>query len=324
MQLLARPQWHAVRLAIILVLLGAIVFLQLPGTNAFWHVLQKLGHSLIFAIIAWLTVPVLRAVSPRAPGADTALYIAALAIAVVLGGATEIAQIFVHRDASLLDVGRDAAGAAAALAARCAIEWPAHRRVPAGKFRLLCAGGAVALVAAFVAPMALCLAAYAHRDLEFPTLARFDSPLDLYFIRQSDAGGGRVPEPKRWARGSRETALAIPLRSNPYSGIALEEPYPDWRGHSTLGFDLTNPGLAPLQLRVRVDDRRRGRGDRDRFDRDFILPAGVRMVFAIPLRDIQAGPAGPPMDMGHIARVLLFRNRASVSDALLLNRIWLE
>jgi hypothetical protein len=316
--------WHDVRIAFILALLGAIVFLHLPGTSAFWHVLQKLGHSLIFAIIAWLTLSVLRTISRRPDGPNTALYTAALAIAVALGAGTEIAQAFVHRDPSLIDVVRDSAGAAAALAARLAIEsraqWPAGRAYS----RAVWTWGAIILVAGIVAPMAVCLAAYAHRRLEFPTLARFDSPLDLYFVSQGGAELARVPEPKRWAAASSETALEIRLISKPYPGITLEEPYPDWRGRSTLAFDLTNPGRAPLQLVVRVDDQRHVPSYRDRFNREFTVPAGARVVFAIPLRDIQAAPAGPPMDMGHIARVLLFRNRDSQSNILLLTRVWLQ
>lgn len=324
MQLLERPQWHGVRIAIILVLLGSIVFFRLPGTNAFWHALQKLGHSLIFAIVAWLTLSVLRTADPHSDGPRTVLYIVALAIAIAFGAATEIVQAFVYRDSSLIDVLRDTAGAAAALAGRRAIEFPAQWPARLVKFRWVYAGGAIVLVAAFVAPMAECLAAYARRDLEFPTLARFDSPLGLYFVSTSDAGGGRVPEPKRWARGPGETALELRLISEPYAGVTLKEPYPDWRGHSTLAFDVTNPGPAPLELWVRVDDQRPVPAYRDRFNRGFTLPAGVRMVFAIPLRDIQSAPAGSPMDMGHISQLLLFRLGRSESDALLLTRVWLQ
>jgi hypothetical protein len=324
MQLFERPQWHAVRIAIVLGLLGAIVFLQLPGTNAFWHVLQKLGHSLIFAIIAWLTLSELRAACRHRDGPDTVLYLTALAIVVGFGAATEVAQGFVNRDPALLDVLRDAAGAAAALAIRRASESPAQESARLVRSRYVWAGGALILVAGIAAPMALCLAAYAHRSLIFPTLAQFDSPLDLYFVTPKDAGGGRVAEPLRWAAGSRDEALEIRLISMPYSGITFEEPYPDWRGHSILAFDLTNPGLAPLQLRISVSDHRHLRGDRDRFDRDFTVPAGVRLVFAIPLRDIQTAPSGRPMNMGRIARVILFRTRWSASDSLLLNRVWLQ
>jgi VanZ family protein len=319
-----RVSWHDRRIALILALLAAIVFLHLPGTNAFWHVLQKLGHSLIFAIVAWLTLSVLRTSSRRPEGENTALYAAALAIAVGLGAGTEIAQVFVHRDPSLIDVLRDGAGAAAALAARRAIESPAQSPTGRANLRAVWTSGAIILVAAIAAPMAVCLAAYAHRWLEFPTLARFDSPLDLYFVSRGGARITRVPEPRQWAAASYETALEIQLVGEPYAGITLEEPYPDWHGRSTLAFDLTNPGRAPLQLVVRVDDRRRVPSYHDRFNREFTVPAGARMVFAIPLRDIQAAPAGPPMDMRHIARVLLFRDRDSESDALLLTRVWLQ
>ena len=324
MQKLPRTKSFGARSGIIFVLLGIVVFIQVPGTTAFSHVLQKLGHPLVFAIVAWLSLSLLRDAGKPRNGRGAIHYIVALAVTIVFGATTEVAQAFVHRDPSVFDVLRDALGATAALAGLYAVERPPQGPAPPVRGRAGAGVIAVALVAAIVAPMALCIVAYAHRDLGFPILAQFESPLDLYFISRSDIGRDRIPEPRRWARAAREIALEVPLLSEPYPGVTLEEPYPNWRGRSSLALDLTNPGTAALQLTVKVEDRRHGHDYRDRFDRDFTLAAGSRTVTQITLRDIESAPIGPPMDMRHIARVQLFRSGGSGPAVLLLNRIWLQ
>lgn len=49
-------------------------------------------------------------------------------------------------------------------------------------------------------------------------------------------------------------------------GIALWEPYPDWRNHKHLALDLANPTEAPLLVQVHVRDQRQSH-DRHRLRR---------------------------------------------------------
>ena len=98
------------------------------------------------------------------------------------GAVTEFAQGFVNRDPSTFDVLRDAWGAAAALVAYAAL---APRGLLRGRGRWRALGAAVALgaFAVMLAPLGLSVLAYAHRDLAYPTLAQWCSPLDRYFLR---------------------------------------------------------------------------------------------------------------------------------------------
>jgi hypothetical protein len=244
-------------------------------------------------------------------------YAAAFAVTVGLGVVTEIAQIFTHRDPAVTDVLRDAIGAAIGLAADAwIVRQGSHSNV----------AGLLSLLGLFIiiAPLAWCAAAYANRDLKFPVIAEFNSPLDLYFVSHNDYGLRRVPAPKLWARTRDETVLEVPLGDEPWPGVALEEPYPNWRGKSAFAIDITNPNRTEAAVTVRVEDKKHNQQYADRFNQEFTLPPQSRTVVRIPLADIESAPAGRRMDMSRIAHVGIFISRQPAPTQFLLNRLWLE
>src|SRR5262249_48320041 len=155
----------------------------------------------------------------------------AFGITVALGAATEVAQFVSHRDPSVGDVLRDALGAAATLSVSAYLGSP---RSPSGGRRLRAASAVIAArgLGLVTPPVIWCLAAYAHRDMRFPVLCDFESPLDLYFISKGDPGIRRTTAPAPFSRRANERALFVPLVAKSVSGVTLVEPYPDWRGKS--------------------------------------------------------------------------------------------
>jgi VanZ family protein len=301
----------AARAGALLFLLAAVVFLETPGGQEFFHVLQKTGHSITFGIAALLVLSFLRS-RKRALLADCAI---ALAVTVALGALTEVAQIYSHRDPSVVDVLRDSLGAVAALAGAL---WITSRSVTAA---VVC----LASVVLVMAPMAVCLAAYANRDLRYPVLWQFSSPLDMYFARDAGEGLARITAPARWQRGdSEEWALYVPLSSTGASGVSLTETYPDWTGRDRLLIDVTNPMPSPVQLTLRIEDRQHNQEYTDRFNADYRVPAATRQTISVALQRVEAAPRGRHMDMRHVAKVVLFRSAGSGSGFLVLNRMWLE
>jgi VanZ family protein len=100
------------RIAAILFLLSLVVFAKFHEPTRFAHALQKLAHPVVFGAIALLFLTLPRRETPRRLGA----YVMAFVLTVLCGAGTEVAQAFVARDPSLLDVLRDALGAGTALA----------------------------------------------------------------------------------------------------------------------------------------------------------------------------------------------------------------
>jgi VanZ family protein len=312
---------RAMQMAILAALLTSVVFAETPQGSAFLHVLQKLGHPIVFGSCALLILYLWWPPGDRQGRSGQTDYALAFAITLALGALTEIAQLFTHRDASVADVLRDGLGAATALSGH----WLFSSRV--GRLRtqgirllagVICASG----LAVASAPMAWCLAAYANRDLRFPVLWQLNSVLDLYFLNAPTCTYGSAPH---WKVFARPASLCVPLPSTKRApGLALEEPYPDWQGRSVLTIDVGNPTPSPLRLTVRVHDRNHNQEPEDRFNRSFLIAGSTRQVIVIPLEEIAAAPRGRRMDLQHIAHIGIFRSAGTGDGFLLLHRIALQ
>ena len=306
------------RVAAILFFLLLVVFAQFHEPTRFAHTLQKLAHPVTFGAIALLFLTLIRRRTPRPLG----YYVAAFAFTVLCGASTEVAQAYVERDPLLLDVLRDALGAGTALAGFATLVPGADARGRGG-WRAVGAVFAFMGLAIMVAPMALCLSAYAHRDLGFPTLLEACSPLDRYFVSGTGAVVDVVPStgPTTSACGS---ALRVQFGTARYAGVSLDEPYPDWRTARALILDLNNPGESDLSLVVRVHDRTHNHQFGDRFNREFTLRTHERLEMDIPIAEIEHAPADRVMDLSRIAGVMLFRDRGTMAGSFEVERILLR
>ena len=309
---------RVLRIAAILFLLSLVVFAKFHDPTRFGHTLQKLAHPVTFGAIALLFLAPPRHQTPRRFGS----YVVAFALTVFCGAGTEVAQAFVARDPSLLDVLRDALGASTALAGFATLVPGADAR-GRGAWRVTGALFAFVGFAIMVAPISISLAAYAHRDLRFPTLLEACSPLDRYFLSGGGADVKVVPStgPTTSPCGS---TLRVEFGTAPYAGMSVDEPYPDWRTAHTLVLDLRNPGEFDLSLAVRVHDRAHNQQFRDRFNREFTLRARERLEIAIPIAEIERAPAGRLMDLSKIAGVIVFRDRGTTVGNFEVERILLR
>lgn len=328
----ATPRFDVARLTVIrppflvVAILGLallVVFGELPGRPLLLHVLQKLGHPAVFGMIA-LGVLVLerqRAGARRGVWFD---YLLAFAVAVTIGGATELGQIFTHRDPSLRDIGLDARGAACALALAAAFDIRCRSGRWARHGRTLYVALAALLGAVILTPLAWTIAGYTVRSLRFPTLFVPATRLDLLFVSSTAGKLERMQIPPALARAAGETALRVPLIARPYAGVTLDEPQPDWSGYRTLAVEVTNPGRAELMLTVRVHDRAHNGTFDDRFQAEVAIPAGSRQTLEFPLETIRTAPRGRALDLAHLAGVMLFRNGPDGPREFWLHRVELR
>jgi VanZ family protein len=309
---------RALRIAAIIFFLSLVVFAKFHEPTRFVHTLQKLAHPVTFGAVALLLLTLLKRQTPRRFGS----YAVAFALTVLCGAGTEIAQAFVHRDPSLLDVLRDALGASTALAGFATLV-PGEDARGRGRWRVTGALLAIVGFVIMVAPISISLAAYARRDLSFPMLLEACSPLDLYFVSGGGADVSVVPSTGQ-ATSRCGSTLRVTFGSAPYAGIALEEPYPDWRMAHTLVLDLRNPGDLDLPLAVRVHDRAHSHQFRDRFNREFTLRAHESLELAIPIAEIEDAPADRLIDLSQIAGVIVFRDRGTIAGTFEVERILLR
>jgi len=309
---------QALRIAAILLLLSLVVFAKFHEPTRFVHTLQKLAHPVTFGAVAILFLTLIGRQAPRRLG----WYLAALVLTVLCGAGTEVAQGFVDRDPSLLDVLRDALGASTALAAFATLVPGYDAREQRG-WRI--AGMMFAFVgfAIMVTPTSIALAAYARRDLRFPVLLEACSPLDRYFLVGGGAAVSLVTSTGS-TTSSCSGAFLVEFGAAQYAGLMLEEPYPDWRSATALVIDLRNPGDLDLPLAMRVHDRAHIFQYRDRVNREFSLRAHERLEVSIPLADIEHAPAGRTMDLSQIAGVAVFRDRGTMAGSFEIDRILLR
>lgn len=307
--------------AAIIALALTVVFAELPGRPLILHALQKLAHPGVFGLIA-LGVLILLLQRPSWLPA-WGEYLLALAVAIAIGGMTELCQIFTHRDPSLRDVGLDARGASCALLlvsafdARC---WRGSRARFGRTAALLVAG---ALAAMILLPVSYTASAYALRSYRFPVLFRPASQLDLLLVSLT-SGSPELAQVASTGRGAGEPALRVPLLARPYAGVSLDEPAADWRGFRELAIEVTNPGRTELVLTIRVHDRSHDWTYEDRYNGDFRVAAGTRQTIEVPLEAIRTAPRRREIDLSRIANVAIFRGRRDSPREFWLHRVELR
>jgi hypothetical protein len=259
-------------------------------------------------LIATLAVLVVLRHDFRIEGAR--LYALSGLIGVGAGFLSEVIQRPLQRDGSWEDVFIDAVGVVCALALFALFD----RRSGIGRAtRIFASLVALACSVTYLEPIVSMTRAYLHRNGQFPVLANFSSSTELYWVVGYGVNRDLV-------RG----ALDVYFDAEPFPGVSLHEPMPDWRGFKTLIIDVENPEVEPLDLGVRVHDRRHGKTYFDRFNRHFELAPTERRQLRISIDDIQRAPRERLMDMGHISDITLFRGATTGSRRVRIYSLRLE
>lgn len=296
------------RLALVVALLALLAFVDAPEQTLFWIALFDAGHALLFGVVALLVRGLLDLMRPATGGARASAQ--AFCATLVLAAASEIVQLFQPaRDASVGDFLRDSAGAAASLLFHLVLT----RSGPAGGRRgtrlgLVLSTCGVSLLVAVAVPFLRVVDTYRQRNRAFPTLVALDgSSWERQFLSTggADLVRGVGPSATGWAGGP--TAL-LNLRPGTYSGLVLDEPYPDWRGFKRLVLPVFSDDDVPLTLTVRVHDAWHNQRLDDRFNQRFVVTRGPHLI-VIPLDDVRRAPRGREMDLGRIRGIVLFAYR---------------
>lgn len=260
-------------------------------------------HVAGFASIAAVTLIVAERLGARRAAA---LAVSAGAVA-ALGLVSEAAQLLTLRDASLGDLGRDAAGIVAGLAFVRAARSPERRL---GLMALALA----ALGAGLFAPVRI-LVARGLAERAMPVLAGFERDLEAPFVHGSAARVERVPAPKGWPLEGR-VARVTPVPGRRFPGIAFSDLPRDWSHYQALTFVVAAETAALHELTIRVHDSAHDDTFTDRFNRAFAVgtsPARVR----IELADVRDAPHGRRLDLSRVEGIVIFSADAAAGSFLI-------
>jgi hypothetical protein len=255
-----------------------------------------------------------------------AAYLRAFALAVSLGIATEIAQLWLpNRSVSAVDVLRDAAGAVLGLALVAFAEGrtAGAAEKPSARPLLLINACLLSLLLLGWGPVYAAWA-YSQRRAAFPTLVPMGLIADTAFAAGRNAAMTRASLPSQWLRPGDAEALRISFDPGSKPALSIFEPAPDWRDHRRLNVDITNPGPEPLVLTLRIHDQTHNWEYADRFNRQLVIDPETRTTVEVALTDVETAPAGRRMDMAAIVSVMLFAWHPVPMHEFYVSRIWLD
>lgn len=317
-----RVGWLAARLLFLAGLFAYLFVGQQPEKTRFWDAFFDAGHAPLFGLAA-LSIRSLLASEAHVAGVWRTSA-AAFGLALAAGAATEIIQrVLPSRDASLIDLARDAAGAGAFLLLwSLYLAWRRPGTAPTtATGRAGLAAVAVLVLLAAGGQLLFTTAAYVGRNRAFPVMFSPDGPWwQRPFV--STRGAGLTPgmPPGRHGAGP---WVRLDLKPGRYAGLELAEPYPDWRGCARLAFTIVSDQDAPLDLVLRIHDSAHDRRFADRFNRPLTIVPGENHV-TVDLDDVRWSPDRRQMDLTRIRGVMLFVIRSVQPAHVYLGPIRLE
>jgi hypothetical protein len=252
-------------------------------------------------------------------------YVAAFCATVLVGCLSEAAQIPGPRNADVLDVARDAAGAFCFLSfyairdRRLSTMWTVRGRWsrPA-----VAVGGLAVLTVSWSSAIRWGVAFY-HRDATFPTLATFDSSVERLFWTTRNATLRPSVPPMNWSRLAEGKVGQLICDPSTRSGFAINKTYPNWSGYESLTLSVYLDSDIPAMFIVQIEDRhfRGGRGDRFTFASEIEPGANVMVV---PLESTSHLPSGRTLDLENIARTYFLTRDTTRTITLYVDDIMLK
>jgi VanZ family protein len=124
-------------------------------------------------------------------------------------------------------------------------------------------------------------------EKDFPVLSSFESPFEM--TRYS--GKGSTLNRIRLHATEGKYSLKADLNAGLYPGISMDSLHNDWRGYTTLNFDVFLEGTTPLDITVRINDRKHNEEYEDRFNKVFHIFPGKNHIL-INLDEVKTAPKG--------------------------------
>jgi hypothetical protein len=309
--------------------IALLLFLELfePWrSNLWWRELFNFGHWPLFGVIGLLLLSVTR-LFPGLRRSTLRPYVLAAAAAALLAALSEIVQIGGPRDADIYDFLRDSSGILSFLLIRLSFDRQALESVPAVNRRgirsILCVAAIGLFFISSLTIIRLSIA-WMNRDRAFPVLFTFEHRWEATFFTSDNAGIAIVNDAMVGSGTTANQVLQIDYRAATYTGLILQDFFPDWSSFDTLSVTVYSLSQQPEQILFRVDDVYSRKDHLDRFERVIPLPPG-QTDLRLPLFEIAHGPGGRLLDLKHVKRIVLFSaDQPRRAFSLRFDNIWLH
>jgi hypothetical protein len=325
-----RPaQSKIMKLAGIAALLAAVFFLLLfldrfkfDSHTLFMHAVRNLGHVPLFGLIAVILLWILQLTLGGRLGAIHR-YILAWIGAAGLGAISEYMQYFSPRNADLMDLVNDIAGAASFLALHYLIDarLSNEEKKQRDRLRMPIRIAALAILLAVSIPVIRAAAASLHRRASFPEMYTFDSRFEKDFIKPQNAVLEFVDPPFEWKEKESRVGRITFLPAK-YPGLEFEGPWPDWSEYRTLTIDIFSTADSTVFLTLMIKDDEIA-GYKDRFNRELRIAPGLNEI-RIPVAEIENGPENRRLDMASLEAIHLFMIEPREPLVLYIDDLFLE
>ncbi|QSP96603.1 succinyl-CoA synthetase subunit beta [Marinobacter salinisoli] len=136
---------------------------------------------------------------------------------------------------------------------------------------------------------------------------------------------GELTPSKEYA-GPHEQSLRLDLNTKLYSGGSLGNLPSDWRGYQRLHLALFNPNSEPLPITLRINDWTHAFGNNahsDRYNTRLTLQPGAQTI-TVDLYDIEQAPRTRRMDMDSVSQLKLFVSRLPEPTTIYIQDLRLE
>jgi VanZ family protein len=284
----------------------ALVFGQLPGDTLLWRELQNTGHTLLFGLLTFITLRLVRSTG-RDSQTPYRSYLIAGCACLATGIATEFAQQLTGRGFSQTDILRDLAGICVALGLHAVFDRTNvnSRVIRSAMLRGITFALSCGLLAASLYPLgSLALDIHARR-LAFPTIIDMRADWAGSILELNETVLDLTPDAGTCGPVMDDSLTGLHLSSARYPGISVSEPYPDWRSYQYLTFALFSDRPEPFDLVLRIHDRLHDHTYPDRFNRKLKVSIGENR-YRILLADVENAADGRKLDLANIANVMLF------------------
>ena len=268
------------------------------------NALVSLGHLPLFGAVALVVLWVLK---QNDHTNNSALYFKAWIITSMSGIVTECIQALLpYRHFRFRDIYTDALGAVVFLVLAYSFQ---NKSIP--RYLKILRNILLLLVLMRVSYIFILMIDTWDMGRTFPVLSSYECPFEMSRYSDRDKTINRA----RLHATNGEYSLRADLKPGLYPGISMNYLHNDWRGYSTLSFDVYLEGSTPLNLTVRINDRRHNNEYTDRFNKEFqIFPESNHI--SIKLDEVKTAPHGRVMDMADMTNICIFAYNLKVSRTL--------
>ena len=275
-------------------LLGLLLFVGGPDASSLrsFRYIWGMGHVFCFALWSYLYL------QWRSDQSFIRQLVSVIVLVFLIGGAVELIQGQIGREASWIDLGNDVVGGAAGVV----FFSTARKTLSFWLLKWVQIFVLVLVVWSFLPVGKVVIDDLIARE-QFPLLSGFETPFEV--SRWSGSARRKVVDDIHYVGTS---SLQIQLTTQLYSGLGLKDFPRDWSEYRFVSLQVFNPDSEPLTLHFRIHDRYHYDHDNaysDRFNTSFTLKTGWNHL-QVPLDKVAHAPKTRLLDLTQVAGMGVF------------------